>query len=294
MAATRAPSVVTPREVVTAVAQLLDEVVGERDLELLDVSVDLVGIPPDGGDQRGRCAAAHWTKPGIWPTMICVSQKTNVILITTDGERHDRASTKPPAGFSTLVAPKETIEALADLAETVSPATLAEFLPTLLALRQHERAHQRLEGLVTTMMPDQVMSRPVAEQVQRNAELRTRMLQEVEMLDSDGVATAVGSHARNRAAAASRLVRSGQVLFIDHGGRRLFPAFQFDLQAGQVRPECARVIEILAERHVRGWAALAWLTRANGWLSGARPVDRLTEAPEKVEAAARDIGVSGG
>ena len=144
------------------------------------------------------------------------------------------------------------------------------------------------------MMPDQVTSRDMAVQVQRNAELRTRMLQEVEMLDSDGVATAVGSHARNRAAAASRLVRSGQALFIDHGGRRLFPAFQFDLQAGRVRPEFVRIVEILAERHVRGWAALAWLTRPNGWLGGDRPVDRLTEAPEKVEAAARDIGVSGG
>jgi hypothetical protein len=66
----------------------------------------------------------------------------------------------------------------------------------------------------------------MAEQAQRNAELRTRALDEIEMLDSDGVATAVGSHARNRAAAASRLVRSGQVLFVDRGGRRLFPAFQ--------------------------------------------------------------------
>jgi hypothetical protein len=226
--------------------------------------------------------------------MICMSGKGNIIFITPDGERHERASARAPEGFSTLVAPRETIEALADLAETVSPATLAEFLPTLMTLGQHERAHQRFEALVTAMMPDQVISRPMAEQVQRNAELRTRTLQEVEMLDSDGVATALGSHARNRAAAASRLVRSGQILFIDHGSRRLFPAFQFDLQAGRVRPEFVRIVEILAERHVRGWAALLWLTRPNGWLGGARPVDRLTEVPEKVEAAARDIGVSGG
>lgn len=204
--------------------------------------------------------------------MIRMSEKGHVILITPDGERHEQASAKPPEGFSTLVAPRETIEALADLAATA----------------------QHFEALITTMMPEQVMSRPMVEQAQRNAELRTRLLEEVEMLDSDGVATAFGSHARNRAATASRLVRSGQVVFIDHGGRRLFPAFQFDLQAGRVRPELARIVEVLAERHVRGWAALAWLTRPNGWLGGARPVDRLTEEPEKVEAAARDIGVSGG
>jgi hypothetical protein len=204
--------------------------------------------------------------------MIRMSGKANVILITADGQRHERASAKAPKGFSTLVAPQETIEALADIATTA----------------------QRFEALVTTMMPDQVMSRPMAEQAQRNAELRTRLLEEVEMLDSDDVATAFGSRARNRAATASRLVRSGQVVFIDHGGRRLFPAFQFDLQAGRVRPELARVVEVLAQRHVRGWAALVWLTRPNGWLGGARPVDRLTEEPEKVEAAARDIGVSGG
>jgi hypothetical protein len=204
--------------------------------------------------------------------MIRMSGKGSVILITPDGERHERASATPPEGFSALVAPRETIDALADLAETV----------------------QRFEALVAAMMPNQVMSRDMAVQVQRNAELRTRTLQEVEMLDSDGVATVLGSHARNRAAAASRLVRSGQVVFVDHGGRRLFPAFQFDLQAGRVRPEFVRIVELLAERHVRGWAALVWLTRPNGWLGGARPVDRLTEAPEKVEAAARDIGVSGG
>jgi hypothetical protein len=48
----------------------------------------------------------------------------------------------------------------------------------------------------------------------------------LEMLDSDGVTTAFGSHARNRAATASRLVRSGQVVFIDHGGRRLSVAIK--------------------------------------------------------------------
>jgi hypothetical protein len=228
--------------------------------------------------------------------MICMSTTSHVTMITAEGERHEGAPAPAelPEGFSALVAPSDTIDALADLVESVSSETLATFLPTLMALRQHERAHERAEGLVGAMMPEQVMSRAMAAQVQRNAELRTRMLQEVEMLDSDAVATAVGSNARNRAAAASRLVRSGQVLFIDHGGRRLFPAFQFDLEAGRVRPEFARIIEILAERHVRGWAALVWLTRSNGWLGGARPVDRLTEEQEKVEAAARDIGVSGG
>jgi hypothetical protein len=204
--------------------------------------------------------------------MIRMSQRANVILITPDGERRERASARPPAGFSTLLAPRETIEALADLAATA----------------------QRFEALVTTMMPDQVMSRPMAEQAQRNAELRTRALEEIEMLDSDGVATVLGSHARNRAAAASRLARSGQVVFVDHGGRRLFPAFQFDLDAGRLRPETVRIVEALAEREVRGWAALLWLTRPNGWLAGARPVDLLAEEPEKVVAAARDIGVSGG
>jgi hypothetical protein len=205
-----------------------------------------------------------------------MSAKANVILITSNGERHERVSAKPPAGFSTLVAPSETIEALAT------------------GLQQQAREGRRFEALVNTMMPDQVMSRPMAEQAQRNAELRTRALEEIEMLDSDGVATVVGSHARNRAAAASRLVRSGQVVFVDHGGRRLFPAFQFDLGAGRLRPEAVRIVEALAEREVRGWAALLWLTRPSGWLAGARPVDLLTKEPEKVVAAARDIGVSGG
>jgi hypothetical protein len=204
--------------------------------------------------------------------MIGVSGKANIILITPEGERHEPASAKPPDGFAALVAPQETIEGLADLAAMA----------------------QRFEALITTLMPDLVMSRPLAEQAQRNAELRTRALKEIDMLDSDEVATVLGSHARNRAAAASRLVRNGQVIFVDHGSRRLFPAFQFDLEAGRLRPEAVRVVEALAEREVRGWAALLWLTRPSGWLGGARPVDRLGDEPEKVVAAARDIGVSGG
>jgi len=37
---------------------------------------------------------------------------------------------------------------------------------------------------------------------------------------------------------------------------------------------------------VGGWELLLWFTGSNGYLAGARPVDGLAEAPDKVVAAA--------
>lgn len=199
-----------------------------------------------------------------------------IMYVTADGKRHEGSSDELPEGFVALAARREAIEALAGLLQAWTVQGV------------------RVEKLVETMMPASVMPRAVAEQAQRNAELRTQALEQVEMLDSDQVASVVGSKARNRAAAASRLARSGKLLAVEHAGRRLFPAFQFDLETGRLREEVAPVVAALADRGVKGWSALLWMTRPSGWLGGAPPIVAIDSDATRVLAAAEDIGISGG
>lgn len=205
-----------------------------------------------------------------------MSSDSLITYITEDGERHDSPSDELPEGFAALAARREAIDALAGL------------------LQAWTMQGARVEELVQMMMPASAVPRAVAEQAQRNAELRTQALDQIEMLDSDQVAGVVGSKARNRAAAASRLARSGKLLAVEHAGRRLFPAFQFDLERGRPREEVAAVVGALAERGVRGWSALLWMNRPSGWLGGAPPIAAIDSDPAGVLAAAKDIGVSGG
>jgi hypothetical protein len=230
--------------------------------------------------------------------MIPMSRRRLVTVITETGERREGPPQEPPEGYATLVAPRELVDVIVDLLEVShsgDPQSKGIVMGTVAnALRLRQGEDDRFERLIAAMMPEGVTPRPVAAQAQRNAALRTKALEEIEMLDSDDVAQVTGSLARNRAAAASRLARSGRVLFVEHEGRRLFPAFQFDFEAGTVRQESVQVVRTLADRGVHGWAGVLWMNRPNGWLAGARPVEILTTEPERVLAAAEDIGVAGG
>jgi hypothetical protein len=87
-----------------------------------------------------------------------------------------------------------------------------------------------------------------------------------------------------------RWLDEGRVFAVDAPGRRLFPAFQF--AGGEPLPVIANVLAALSDQ-LHGWEILMWFTGSSGYLVGARPVDRLTDAPaEVVEAAAYQASLS--
>lgn len=74
------------------------------------------------------------------------------------------------------------------------------------------------------------------------------------------------------------------LLAVNHQDRELYPRFQFN-DEGQPLPVMAEILTILCD--VRSpWEIALWLTAANGWLGGRRPVDLLRTAPDRVIDAA--------
>ena len=78
-------------------------------------------------------------------------------------------------------------------------------------------------------------------------------------------------------------VDEGRVFAVDGPGGRLIPAFQ--IARGEPQPVIARVLSALSGA-LRGWEIALWFTGSGGHLEGARPVDRLADAPDEVVAAA--------
>lgn len=88
--------------------------------------------------------------------------------------------------------------------------------------------------------------------------------------------------------------RQGRIFSVNHGGRELFPAYQFD-GALQPRPIIKEILAQLGDEDC--WSVAAWFHFPNGWLSyrdtsGAvvtvAPEDALDRADDVVEAARKN------
>ena len=87
---------------------------------------------------------------------------------------------------------------------------------------------------------------------------------------------------------------AGQAFAVSHGGRQLYPAFQFDPDTGRPRPGVATVIGALRSVGITGWALALWWATPHDTLGWQRPADRLADGPDAVErAAATDAATLG-
>jgi hypothetical protein len=81
--------------------------------------------------------------------------------------------------------------------------------------------------------------------------------------------------------------RQAHKLFtVDHDGRTLIPAFQFD-EHGELRTELAPLLAALAQRGVRDWSLWTWLTSPTSFLSGEVPERIATTDPARALRAAQ-------
>ncbi len=119
---------------------------------------------------------------------------------------------------------------------------------------------------------------------QRLAEARATLLAEFGAFTSEDLHRLAGSRASNRAALAADWRKARRVFAVEHQGRTLFPAFQFDAE-GKPLPVIREVLAALGDRHF-GWPTALWFTASNGWLDGRRPVELLVADPGAVVAAA--------
>lgn len=159
---------------------------------------------------------------------------------------------------------------------------LAETLARRLAAVAGEVDRER-RVLDAMLPPVETLSDATTTQLRWNAMARADALREFGALSSADLAGLRGSRTANPHTTTSRWLSGGRVFAVDGPSGRLFPAFQF--VDGEPRPVVARVLEAL-DGTLRGWELLAWFTGSCGFLGGARPVDRLDDAPGDVVAAA--------
>lgn len=206
---------------------------------------------------------------------------------------HSQTLTLPPRrrgasieGELKIQGDHSTLDAIAELAKAMAGVPGAEEVTRAIAER-FRRGGSDLERevrLIDLLMPaPSTMSETATLQIRRNAAAREGALAEFGAFTSAELASARGSHARNPHTTTSRWLRDGLVFAVDTPIGRLFPAFQF--AQGAPSPVIAQVLAALGGQ-LRGWEILLWFTESSGHLDGARPVDRLADAPDDVVAAA--------
>ena len=182
-----------------------------------------------------------------------------------------------PAGWALLVTGESELTGLVQ--------DLVARLASMVAADRRKLTEDNIELLVRSMLPHAPRSTVDAQLELDNALLRTAYLEEVPTRSAHEVRAASGLDPKNPSEPASRWKRERRVFAVRHGGRDLFPAFQF--QDGYPRPVVKQVLHELPPS-ATGWQIAIWFASGNGWLDGAEPRNRL-DAPDEVLEAARRL-----
>jgi hypothetical protein len=141
------------------------------------------------------------------------------------------------------------------------------------------------ERLIDAMSPSSIPTPARVLQARWNAEARDRVLRKYGAVDAAEVGRLAGFRSvTNPSMPASRWQAAGKVFSVVHGGRQLFPLFQFG-DDGRPLPIIARILQVFGPPG-SGWQVAAWLTAPNMHLDGAVPIDVMHERPDDVVRAA--------
>ena len=157
-------------------------------------------------------------------------------------------------------------------------------LSPIAAMHRRKLTEHNIELLVRSILPDVPRPDVWAELERDNARMRADYLRETRMLTAAEVRDASGLDPKNRSEPASRWKRERRIFAVRHGGRDLYPSFQFE--DGQPRPAIKDILREIPASATQ-WQVALWFASGNGWLDGAAPQTRLHEARKVVEAAKR-------
>ncbi|WP_067976763.1 hypothetical protein [Mycolicibacter icosiumassiliensis] len=169
-------------------------------------------------------------------------------------------------------------EPIGSLPELRDPSRVREFLGLYGAIRtlQSEHVEASREDLLRALMGHGVSLTPAAtlSQAKRLATQRNALL----AMPFHTYASLSEQRHSSESTTRTWVARSRQAhkLFtVDHDGRTLIPAFQFDEHL-KPRTELAPILAALAQGGVRDWSLWTWLTSPTSFLSG--------EVPERIAA----------
>ncbi len=136
--------------------------------------------------------------------------------------------------------------------------------------------------VVDALMPHRDVPGPgFVAQARRIVQERTDYLEKHGALTAEQVAELTGSSAANRRQTATRWAAKRAIFGVEHHGRTLYPAFQFDVDTQRPRPQIRATLERLPAQ-LSGWALAFWwdtpLVDGDRWVV---PLDVLDD-PEQL------------
>ncbi|WP_345183978.1 hypothetical protein [Microbacterium panaciterrae] len=141
-----------------------------------------------------------------------------------------------------------------------------------------------LASLTTTVDPATARAAQATETVWRGVE------RDFGLFSSSAVGEILGASKSNRAYA-SALRQRGELLGMQRKNAYVFPGFQFDRPAGEIRPWVRPLLALAAEHERSAADVIAWMMSPTTYLGGDRPVDRVTDPERLLSVAERAWGV---
>ena len=158
-------------------------------------------------------------------------------------------------------------------------------VPHAVERRRQALTEQNLDALVSVYLSHDPLAAGLSEIERDNAEAQADFIENEPCYSAEDLAILVGSDASNRSALATRLKTRGAIFGVKRLGKDRYPKFQF--RDGQPRKIIGKILKALPA-DMTPWQTAFWFVRPNGWLDGARPVDRLDDEAAVLQAAARE------
>ncbi|MGO9153220.1 hypothetical protein [Mycobacterium sp.] len=127
----------------------------------------------------------------------------------------------------------------------------------------------------------------IARAIQAEHNLYTRIEGEFGMLTSTEAGKRMGSRSRAPRNLATTAHRNNQLVAVRHGNHLAYPGFQFGSD-GQPLAVIGHLREIAEANEWSEAGLVQWLCSPTTYFDGDRPVDHLTEDPDRVVAVAAD------
>jgi hypothetical protein len=163
---------------------------------------------------------------------------------------------------------------------------LTENLRSFLAAARQENCEERITQLVKAIAPPDPLADVELKVAEATVSLRREFLEQVPVLTSAEVHANAGFPGGNPSQTVHRWRKQGKIFAVNHGGRDLYPAFQFGVD-GRPLPIIADVLTILKRDSDRAdWDNALWFAGDSGWLDGKAPLDCLQSDPDGVKRAA--------
>jgi hypothetical protein len=163
---------------------------------------------------------------------------------------------------------------------------LASSFRSLLVAARQENRDERITQLMKAIAPPDPVTDVELSVAEATVSLRREFLEAVPVLTSAQVHTNAGFPSGNPSQTVLRWRKQGKIFSVNHGGRELYPAFQFGAD-GRPRPIVAELLVILKRDADRtDWDNALWFTGESGWLDGRTPLECLSSDPGLVTQAA--------